>query len=271
MKLFVLIVIYNEYCEKCSAMRSLMKINDVSEVSIVICDNSDNAQYKSENIKTSGIYYVDMNGNKGIANAYARALDEIPFSENNWILTSDQDTTYPEGFIENLLEMIKKNPQYNVFAPVVRNGDSLVSPCTINKLRFECVEANSFNANVENRVFINSGLCYRADLLKKCSYDKNLFLDFVDYDFIFQLRKTDIYNPYVLENITVQQNFSGQTANSKSVDLARYTLYVKDGSYFYEKWYSKHVFNWRVLLLRALKLTLTHKDIGFLKVFLKTI
>lgn len=278
MKFIIITVLYNERVDNTFVYNTLLqgqKNKDHSNeytVKSLVFDNSDNldiVEYNREFNFKENITYVSMKKNVGLSKAYNTGLSMINLDDDSWIIISDQDTSYLENFIENIYEIVKLN-NANVLAPIVRNGGNLVSPCHINGKHFVC-EENDFNmVDKKKQVFINSGLCINAKLFQKIRYDEGLFLDFVDYDCIYQFINMEIYKPYVIKENIIQQNFSGQTKKTYEADYRRYKIYCRDGIYFYSKWYKKNIFKFQILFARALKLCLIHNNFKFLLFFLKS-
>ena len=277
MKFYIVSVIYNEYIEKTKVYNSLIENQEYTDfdVSYIIIDNSTQFEYMRNNSKfelPANAQYYSMGGNSGLSKAYTLGLTFVEKTANHWVITSDQDTLYPSNFLQKLSAYIKAHQRNNVFAPVAKNGEKLVSPCKISGVRFPCVTNKNYNLeSKEKQVFINSGLCINAILFEDIKYDEHLFLDFVDYDLIFQMQHISNYFPFVINDLIIQQGLSGQMKNNMQVDSTRFRIYCKDGRYFYSKWYSKDCLRYRGIFARSVKLSLRHKNPYFIKCFLRTI
>lgn len=265
---YAIVVIYNERIDQGKVETvSILNRNDCT---IVICDNStidDVKRLNKEFAFKNKFRYIDMEGNHGLSSAYNTSISEI--IKNNadlygkWIIVFDQDTHIPINFFDSLFNELKKNNFIPcIYVPLVfDNKFELLSPCRFSGMRFKrckCIDIN------DNSFFINSGMCIPLSFFENCKYDENIFLDFVDHDFIKTIRKSYGNCFKVMTSISLQQEFSGATRLSKTKELARYIIYCNDAIMFYKKWNGFYCFSMVLPFLRGIKLSLIHKDIIFI-------
>lgn len=273
LNLCIIIVIYN----KLISNSHITKISG-NNIKLIIADNSNNEKIRLSNklecLKLE-IAYVDMNGNKGLPKAYnsciKRVFTEFPAKEINktWFIMFDQDTELNGSMFSYYINAIKEYPEKHIFCPVILDSKGIMSPSTIRGKKSYHSTSQDFNINSEKFSYINSGMCINAPVFDKYQYDENLFLDMVDHDFVKTIRNDNELKDsfYVINELRIQQQFSGVTKNSFNSDKTRFEILCKDSNYFFKKWYGKS--DYKMLLLRAVKLTVQHRKIYFLKYFLK--
>ena len=265
---YIICVIYNFIIEETSLYKSLKNNlkNNYAHVNILFIDNSTEENILKKNLllsKESQIQYFSMNGNKGISKAYNFAIKKIKKSIDSWILIFDQDTSiYPE-FITKYEKNIYANPEFKIFCPVVKDKKGILSPCVDKKSRFVRISSST----KKSFSFINTGMCINSEIFNHVLYEENLFLDFVDHDFV---RSVKVLFPdkkifFVMNDVLLQQNFSGTSKNSFESDFMRFKILSNDAFEFFKKW-NKHfpIFNAVCFLfLRSVKLSIHHKRIDF--------
>lgn len=266
---YVIIVLYNEYVD--SALVYSLFFNECS-LRLFFVDNSTIEDIRNSNKRFSSqnnCSYIDMNGNSGLSAAYntviSQIIQEVYDVNNKWIVIFDQDTKIPSHFIDSLVcELKTNNFMENIYVPLVFDKIGVLSPCRFSGLRFKRLK---YIHLTENTSFINSGMCIPLSFFKNCSYDKNIFLDFVDHDFVKTIRK--LYgNVFKLMNsISLDQNFSVTSQASKDKVLHRYKIYCNDARTFYKKWSCFYIGSMCFVFLRALKLSIVYRDSVFINIF----
>lgn len=262
MNINIVIVCYNSLISNSNALKSLILHENVQ---LIFVDNSTDECIKERNkIYCSSIrntIYVDMNGNQGITKAYNKAISLIENDVHKWIIFFDQDTSIPKNYITELLKCISLILA-DVYFPVVKDKNGVLSPCLIRGKEFKRIENRKSNTNLNMYSFINSGMCVNRTVFNNILYDESLFLDFADHDFISSLKRNG-YNMYLINNIVLKQDFSGSQKNSFEQDFTRFSIYIKDNLTYYRKWYNQIFY--LGLLRRTIKLTFQHKSIVFFK------
>ena len=251
MQLHGILVLYNSKLENSDTYNSIKNINNLN---IIVCDNS-TKQLNNEEFSNSknNIKYINMHGNKGLSKAYNKAIELIEKTDENLVCIFDDDTTIPTNYFE-VMHNYAKNFDAKVFLPVVYDQVALLSPCRIkgNKI----CRATSLDFDINNITAINSGMAIKASVFKNYKYDENLFLDYIDHQFIKDMKKRKIELKLVKE-ITLNQNFSS-FSDSKSAAMKRFNIYKKDIKYFYRKSYHYYLYT---ILKRRIKLIFKYKSI----------
>ena len=270
MHFYILTVVYNQFISNCAMLKQF--VMDNLSVTLIFVDNSTKTDICNKNkdfCLHSNFLYVNMNGNKGLSKAYNKAIDGILKDKDSWIIICDQDTEITSGFLLYYKNAITENPTKKIFCPIIKDSVGIMSPSKIRGKKFIHSKFVDFNSCIEDYSFINSCMCINSTVFDFEKYDENLFLDCVDHDFVKTIRARGAGNLfYVISGLEIFQNFSGVTKNSLEADVNRFKIYLKDAQYFYKKWYknawSANLYMW----LRALKLSIYHKNFVFLKLFL---
>lgn len=216
-------VVYNSTIDDCQAFQTLKEsLLTNKDVHTIICDNSICEDIKRINSQQSEAYnftYLDMQGNKGLSSAYNSAIDHC---QSQWIITSDQDTTYPQDYFQQMKYAIQQHPDISIFYPYVVAPKITMSP-------FKPYES------YPSMCAINAGACYKRDVFEVIHYNQALFLDFVDIDLSFQIHNQHIPCLY-LKNLVLSQSFSGVEHTSRNNALKRYEIYLKDYHVLKQRW-----------------------------------
>jgi len=114
----------------------------------------------------------------------ARALNqEMEYAEENgygWVLALDQDSVCPEGMTDEYRKYVSIDEQIGMFACRFKNrgiDGSVKIPVTSQGTK-------------EVKIAITSGCMTRVTAWKNSGkYDERLFIDYVDHDFCYSLRK----------------------------------------------------------------------------------
>lgn len=218
-----LIVIYNKSCIESTTFKFIS--NYSKKIKIIIFDNSTIDCGNKEYCEVNGISYYTMNQNIGLSRAYNFILNKIKLDKSNYLLILDDDTTLNDEYIKDVLESINQNAA-DVLLPLVWSKNELISP---SYLSFNCRVKRIKNLRVINKrkiTAINSGMVVRTDIYNDIKYNENLFLDYVDHDFIKRVRENN-YKIKIL-NSSIYQAFSRNEKQSLSNVKIRFNIYKKD-------------------------------------------
>ena len=268
MNFYIIIVVYNQFVENSPIIKELFKCTSLY---LYCADNSTKTEIIQKNTKfckEKSINYFCMDGNVGLSSAYNHVIQQIPKDLNNYIIICDQDTEVNNTIIEKYKKAIFSNPKKMIFCPIIKDNKGIMSPAKFTGRRYVHSRYDDFNKKIGNYSFINSCMCVNSIIFEKLKYDENLFLDCVDYDFVNTIRQyftDEIF--FVIEDYEIFQNFSGVTKNAFESDYTRFKIYLKDFRYFYKKWYRKSFYSEKILLARAIKLSLIHRNFSFMKIY----
>ncbi|MDD5020564.1 MAG: glycosyltransferase [Endomicrobiaceae bacterium] len=230
--------------------------NQVDEV--IIIDNASSCE-KSKKIlqglpEEVKIIYNDKN--YGIAKALNQGAKYAIANKYKWLLTLDQDSEFIEGTYQLLLSAYERLPD--------KNKIMLIAPQYKEKIDHSGfktnVEKNSFPA-VENIIWknkpfiITSGGLMKTEIFDSIDFfEEKLFIDKVDVDFCFKLRKKG-YKCIIATNI----NFLHKLGNPvyklffKIANLSPERRYYssKNAVYMIRTYFFYAPFNTSLMLLRS--------------------
>lgn len=231
MKTSMVIVVYNKWCGDSYTCQFLKNTKCPPDFVLVI-DNStkpiDNQSYCKEN----NWMYHSMQGNAGLTKAYNAALSILK-DMTDVIVWADDDTHFPDLYFELLQNHIKQNQSANVFLPIVKSKDTIISPCIFSTK--EMVIADSVDKLADKEISaINSGMAVKMSLYNNYRYDEKYFLDYVDHDFMrwCRLNSKDFC---IMEDVNLEQTFFAQGTASKKAKRIRFNIYKKDYARFQRK------------------------------------
>lgn len=201
-QLKILIVLYNKKIEDSETIVSLAKIvKDIPNLEqIIVWDNSKVLMTCNQQValkETLSPINVDCKGN-GINTSLSIIYNETikTLKENDILIILDHDSNIPIEYFTSLIESINMYVDVNLFLPIIKYNNSIVSPANSwyfkgsywEKEKYGLVEAKHQNA-------INSGMAIRASYLKNdfVGYDQNLQFYGTDSDFMYKYRTQNKY------------------------------------------------------------------------------
>lgn len=248
-----IIVVYNTAVSESITYKSIGN----TEVNIIICDNS-TKDFGNETFckNKKNITYINMGGNVGLPKAYNKALENIKV-ENSIVCMFDDDTDIPEGYFEKIIQMADCHKDCDIFVPMVYDEIGLLSPCIMKGNYMH--RADSLSEIGENIGAINSAMAVRSSVYKDYNYDENMFLDFVDFAFVREMRKRN-KKFFVIEDLIIHQTFSANVDSRENAEI-RFGILKKDLKYYYR---NAPLYYSYIILRRKAKLCLKFKTLHFL-------
>lgn len=251
-RITALIVIYNRRCEDSPSCEGLCANTPTRAV---VVDNSteenDNAQYCARR----GIGYVSMGGNAGLAKAYNRGIRFIKDNTDaTHVLLLDDDTMLPDGFLEYTIDAVRKHDSAQIFCPLVRDENGLLSPCRIDGWRVTRVEekthlpASAFTA-------INSGLVADLNVFDDYAYDEGYFLDYIDHAFFRDMKARGV--SFAVTDQVLLQRFFGNERGNKQAAKRRLAIFKSDFRRFCGRSLKGRLFALAVIIRRRIKIALS--------------
>ncbi len=225
--MFDLVVVgYNTPISMCSAVSA--GIDAPSVASIVFCDNSTDDAVLQLNSETSlpKLEYLPMRGNVGLPFAYNAALS---LTRQPYLMLFDDDTEVGPGYfsaVQNSITLIDSD----IYVPVVTAGARPLSPCSPKWLRYGAVR-NLEEVPVDFTA-INAGMTISRAIFERLRFNEDLFLDFVDHDFMKRAHAFGC-RAVVLEDVRLDQDYSLDTDDWRSA-LARMRIFRRDSRVFYQ-------------------------------------
>lgn len=256
--LYVVVVIYNKKCQDSLTLNCLEKI---AGLDITICDNSTKYFKNEEYAKEKNYLCINMHGNKGLAVAYNRALERLKDREG-YVCIFDDDTFVPVEYFKVLdKSIIKEN--LDIYLPIVLDAVGMLSPCKILNGCSVKREKDLKNINKKNITGINSAMAINLKIFKEgYFYDEEYFLDYIDHDFIREMKKRN--KSIGILNIKIKQNFSGNNFENKDASLKRFAIFKKDFKKFCSDSFFCKLYSFFVIMKRTLKFTLKFRTLDFI-------
>lgn len=167
--------------------------------SVIIIDNASNNVSEIETLlaaysKNDKIVFIKNNTNRGLAAALNTALVTAKELSFQWLITMDQDSVLPEGYVLACKHFLIKYP---------KNKIGILSPRIIdrnNENEIATIDKNPEQEYAEIVSCITSGAFTNIDAcLEFGGFDEDFFIDRIDFDLCINLRKHG-FSTYVLNN-----------------------------------------------------------------------
>jgi len=254
--LYSIVVVYNQKISESVSYNALKKN---PELRIIVCDNSTNDYGNKEIVEEDGQTYLNMEGNVGLPKAYNKAVDYIQSINpklKGYVILFDDDTHIPEDYFEKLYSYLEKG-KADTYLPIVDAGARRISPSSIHNSRCH-EEKDSWNIPKDRLCGINSGMTIRLALFKNYRYNENMFLDFVDHDFIRSMhtRKASMQ----VMDIVLHQDLSTMNDNHTAA-IKRFQIHRKDVNVFYQGNFNRRVLYHYYMLRLKMEFVRYQKDI----------
>lgn len=220
--IIALVVIYNKNCKESLTIQSLEK-NRRYIKHIWVYDNSDKDFKNAEYCEKNDFKYLSQNKNVGLSKAYNYCINKINKNENKYIMILDDDTRLEEDYFKEI-ETTKK--EHDIIIPIVIANKKIISPAkVIHNCRIKSIEKQS-EINENNISAINSGMLVKSTIYERIKYNEDLFLDYVDHDFMKRVRE-EKYKVHVMK-CKIIQSFSREEETRIESAISRYKIYRKD-------------------------------------------
>lgn len=266
--ILITIVIYNQQLENsisyktiCTSLRALNK-----KCTLFVYDNSGFKQDIAVDSDCFEIIYKHNPKNEGISKAYNESAVLAEKLEKKWLFFIDQDSEFPTDYIQTLEIAIKENNNINLFAPILKSGSIIVSPCWVFWEKGKMMKSPKPGIqNMVNKSYINSGLCVSLNAFKEVGgYNNFIRLDFSDHYFIKQFKKK--FKKMYLIDTEVKHSLS-TFSDSYDSQLNRFKFYCNGARNFSE--FQNFIPLFIICSFRSIKLTVLSKNVKFLGTYLR--
>jgi len=269
-----IVVLYKKHLHEAESINALLDSDTTFLINdIYVYDNSPGGQ-KSP-VLENGCYrgrhviYIKDPTNPGVSKAYNSGLEKASELGYKYVLILDQDTYFPPDSLGIYKDSIENRPDINLHVPslITKKGE-FCSPLKYAMHRgFVIGQLDSGVYSLNTYSPINSGMLLNAEVALRCGgYNKDVYLDFSDFQFIERLKK--ISSDFYLMPLSLQQDLSNEDENHNNI-LVRYAIYCDCARKCYREKLSDHFIYFMMVLVRGLKLTFRTKKISFLNVFYK--
>lgn len=213
--IYGLIVIYNKACKDSNSVKDFQKYNP--NTTLIIYDNSTKDFHNKEYCENNGFIYFTKNRNVGISKAYNYVIDNMHFKVDDYLIILDDDTHITREYF-NEVKAAVKNCKYDVILPIVRANNKIISPYNFYMNCRSKMIKNRHDLIKSKISGINSGMVINTQLFNKIKYNENLFLDYVDYDFMRRVHK--INGVIHVLNSQIDQEFQYFSYDRKNINGA---------------------------------------------------
>ena len=265
------IVLYNENIASASTLVSLMSIADFlnkENAKLIIWDNSPTIQ-SEKNLQALNVFlnvdYFHTPENLSLSKIYNRMYFEN--QEFTHLVLFDQDSCPDQNYFEKLLKAIGENTGINLFLPIIKVKDLIVSPANrfiINGRYWKNEHIGLVNA--KKRLAITSGMTISKEYLfgfHPC-FNEDLNLYGIDTDFMIQYEKKNIF--FVVIDYVMKHHLSYFENESIEKKYLRFKDHKESLIKIYKKESKVQYYLARFMLLSSgIKLVLKHKSLIFLK------
>lgn len=255
--IYALVVAYNKDFGDLIAIDSLIGFKDL--IHIIVFDNSEKENNIESKCFEEGIQYISLHKNIGLSRAYNYVIDIINYDENDYLMLCDDDTKFNAEYIQ---ELNRKASQMkpDIVLPVVMSGDLIISPCNIvGKCKVKRIKSVD-KINYDKVTAINSGMVVRMGVFNRIKYTEEMFLDYVDHDFMNKVRQFNL--KIVVINKQIVQRYSNDIEVSIDYALNRFMIFKNDYRLFCKS-LGMEWFYYFYIIYRTIKLTLKYKDLRF--------
>jgi glycosyltransferase involved in cell wall biosynthesis len=239
-RVFAVIVLYKQLPSDSATLNSLQAaMRQVAgrgvEVKILLFDNTPGAHQPA--VMPEEVLYEVASQNRGLADAYNRAIELALLEKYDWLITLDQDTALPVDFLSELAATIRgpgADPDVAAIVPQIIAEGRMVSP---NYFRFDAIPKYyppGYTGRAPYATFaFNSASTLRVKTLRDIGgYSPLFWLDNSDA-YIFNQLRLHGKHVYVNGRVQVQHEFS-MFDIKRRVSLARYQNVVDAGCAFWD-------------------------------------
>lgn len=255
----VIVVAYNRPVDQIDGIRTFMESDFVHRV--VICDNSTDRSILRANVEQAPvlspkIVYVPMKGNRGLAKAYNRGLQDC---ESDFVTIFDDDTAVPAEFFEKVDGYCEREPA-DIYLPIVRSRDIIMSPCIKRGFSFKAIRSVNELTGVTNISAINSGMVVRRAFYEQCRYDERLFVDSIDHRFMDEAREAHA-RIVIMRDVHLTQQYS-QEIHDEAKQIARLRIRAKDSRVYYGDSMARRIYCMLMVEYWKIRLAMKYRNPG---------
>lgn len=182
-----------------------------------------------------------------------------------WLLLLDQDTRFPEDWLARYLAAVGRHPGAGLFAPILRSGGRVLSPCAYRfKRGISLDHIEPGERSLAGLSVLNSGMWVGVEEYRAVGgHDLHIPLDFADHEFIERFKRR--HGRFVVVDAECAHDFFRVTGQSLASHLTRFRLYCQ-GARYASKGLLDGLVAASVVGARACLLSYRHGSLGFLRV-----
>lgn len=220
------VIFYNPKKEEVEKIYDYLKVFD----KVFVIDNSTEINKECEFLKNKNFEYIFNNHNFGLSKSYNILCNKAYKEDYKYVCLLDQDSIFSNHNINAMINEIKesKNEKVGIFCPriIYNNKSSIYNSNNLKKIEEInwCISSGSFlNLDIYN-------------IIK--GFDENYFIDRVDADYCFQLKKKG-YKILIINNSYLEQELGTAFSKFNKIifehsPLRNYYIF-RNRLYFYKK------------------------------------
>jgi GT2 family glycosyltransferase len=216
------------------------------------------------------IHYVHDPSNPGISHAYQHGARMAEARSKRWLLLLDQDTRFPADWLARYLGAVRRHREIGLFAPILRNGDLVLSPCVYRFKRGSPLDRlEPGERSLSGISVLNSGMWIGVKEYRAAGgHDVRIALDFADHEFVERFKRR--HERFVLVDAECVHDFFRVTERSLASHLTRFRFYCR-GARYASKGLLDSAVAAGVVGARACLLSYRHGSLAFLRVAATTL
>jgi len=189
-KFLILIVLYECKVKESLSYISLLKSSEyLSESRLILWDNSPSIQsIDTDNISfLQQAEYIHSPENMSLSKIYNCVIQEN--EEYDYMIILDQDSSFSSDYLEKLNSAIIKHPSINLFLPLIKSEQTIVSPGDYKIFKGSYWKKERYGIiDAKNILAINSGMVINFNYLKNIykGYDERLRFYGTDTSFMLK-------------------------------------------------------------------------------------
>ena len=192
-RFLILIVLYECKVKESLSYLSLLKsLEHLSNSKLILWDNSPSIQsIDTDNISfLQYVEYIHTPENMSLSKIYNRVIQEN--EEYDYMIILDQDSSFSSDYLEKLNSAIIKQPSINLFLPLIKSEQTIVSPGDYKIFKGSYWKKERYGIiDAKNILAINSGMVINFNYLKNIYKGYNERLRFYGTDTSFMLEYAD--------------------------------------------------------------------------------
>jgi len=272
-KFLILVVNYKMRLTESTTINSLFKVSKhLKNSNVLVWDNGPDKAGETDlnelNDKLPVVEYIYSEDNKGLSYIYNYVINNYlnqDGSKYDYLILFDNDSTFEDEFFIKVTNSICNNSDINLFTPIFKHQDIIISPADLFFIRMKRWKSVSVGKlKVKNKFAINSGMVINCKYLlnKFNGYDERVEYYGTDDDFISQYSKDNEY--FFVVDYYFNHDFSMFTEITFEKELFRFKERKKAYKYIYSTNCLKKTTLNIYLFLISIKLAFKYKKIDFI-------
>ena len=266
-RLLIIIVLYECKVKEALSYISLLNSSEhLSESKLVLWDNSPLIQSITNDISSlKYVEYIHAPENISLSKIYNRIIQEN--EDYDYMIILDQDSSFSGDYLEKLNMATIKHPYINLFLPLIKSGQTIVSPGDYQIFKGRYWKKERFGImNAKHILAINSGMAINFNYLKNIykGYDERLRFYGTDTSFMLEYTKE---NDFLFVIDCIFQHKSALLDRDEDINMQIFRL-----NNLFSAWRIIHeykVFNLILIhiyiLISTFKLVIKYRNIKYFK------